>query len=73
MLNEGDSWPVTCINCGQTVLIEIRHLKTRTEFTCRRCGRTFEFLTQVFINALEQTRAGVRAVRDTTVLLAKKP
>ena len=60
---------VTCINFGQITPIEIRRLKARTEFTCRRCGGTFE---QVFINALEPARAGVSAARNATVQLAKK-
>jgi hypothetical protein len=69
---DDDLWPVTCINCGHEEPIEVRHLKATTDFTCPRCGRTFEFLTDTFINTLEQARASVRTVQATTVLVMKK-
>jgi transposase-like protein len=72
MLNDTDLWPVTCLACGQKTPVEIGQLKTKSEFTCPRCGRTFEFRTKVFVNALEQLRATVRFLRGNTRLLNEK-
>jgi transcription elongation factor Elf1 len=71
MLNDTDLWPVTCIECGHKTPMEIGQLKTKAEFTCHRCGNSFEFRTRVFANALEQLRATVRFVRGNTRLLRK--
>jgi transposase-like protein len=70
MLNDTDTWPITCIECGHKTLVEIGRLKTKGEFTCHRCGRTFEFLTKVFLSSLEQLQATVRFIRGNTRLLA---
>ncbi len=72
MLNDTDLWPVTCLACEQKTPVEIGQLKTKGEFTCPRCGHTFEFLTKAFVNTLEQLRATVRFFRGNTRLLKEK-
>ena len=72
MLNDTDSWPVTCAVCGNMFPREIGPLKQTTSVTCPRCRTSLSFHRSVFVSTLGNAKAHVELVARTTVLTEKK-
>lgn len=71
MLNDTDALPVTCANCGNITYEKIGWQKKGIRFTCRRCGRTFKFNNEAFVQMLENLKSTVRDYTRTRVFTEK--
>ncbi|HTB48280.1 MAG TPA: hypothetical protein VK741_31990 [Acetobacteraceae bacterium] len=72
MLDDADSWPVTCAACGNVFPREIGTLKQATSLTCPRCRTDLTFHRSIFVSALKSAKVQVDPVARTTVLTEKK-
>jgi hypothetical protein len=72
MLDDAESWPVTCAACGNVFPREIGTLKQTTSVTCPRCRADLTFHRSVFVSALKDAKAQMDLVARTIVLTEKK-
>jgi hypothetical protein len=72
MLNDTDSWPVTCAECGNVFHEEIGKLTRTFSVTCTRCGEDLAFHNAAFLNLLDQARRNVGGLAGGATLTARK-
>jgi hypothetical protein len=68
MLNDTDSWPVTCAVCDDVFPREIGKLKQTANITCPRCRTDLTFRAARFVNMIEQLKGHLSLVAGNTVL-----
>jgi predicted nucleic acid-binding Zn-ribbon protein len=59
MLNDTDTWPVTCVNCGHIMYEKIGCLKQTVDLTCPHCGIHLKFHRDEFAQSIEQHRRSI--------------
>jgi len=72
MLNDGDKWPVVCVECGHVDPQEIGRLRDIVTFDCTSCGSELSFDNEEFVKLLGNLRRTVDGFARNAMLTKKR-